>query len=274
MLHGHIEGLLQHRIIFRSLVRSWPHHLIRASVLDVWVISSLELLLASIENHRKLQIFISWLWESLRSSRLVVVLPRAWHLKFQALPVKDLVRVETWRSRIKSHFFRGEKFVISCSHLPGPISACNVINTQVNFMLYSLWLQDSHVRVFLVGVDKTSSLGFEETSCSGVLGRVGLRCCWRRLLLWAADVKVFTILHLSWSCCSFSFIIPRAWAVFWLEIASLESLGVRSECSDLNAVGFREPSITCEFQKWFAYWGVNRIWNIDVLPRPRFVRFA
>jgi hypothetical protein len=55
--------------------------------------------------------------------QLIIILSRPWHLKFQALSVEDLIRVETRGSAIEANLLAREGFIVSGSHLLCPLGS-------------------------------------------------------------------------------------------------------------------------------------------------------
>jgi hypothetical protein len=131
MLHRHVIALLDHRV-FIGNVGSWANVLVGTGLIDITILTLvLKATLASIEYDSVLEMLVSRLAEGSWSAhavsscnlQLIIILSRSWHLKFEALSVEDLIRVETRGSAIEANLLAREGFIVSGSHLLCPLGS-------------------------------------------------------------------------------------------------------------------------------------------------------
>lgn len=129
MFHRHVVALLDHRV-FIGNVGSWADVLVSTGLIDITILALvLKATLASVEHDSILEMLVSRLTEGPWSAhpisscnlQLIIILSRPWHLKFQALSVEDLIRVETRRGAIETNLLAREGFIVSGSHLLSPL---------------------------------------------------------------------------------------------------------------------------------------------------------
>lgn len=129
MLHGHVVTLLDHRVLIRDVSSGADIH-VSTRLVDITVLTLvLEAALASVEDHCILEMFVPRLAEGARSAltvgssnlEFVIVLSGSWDLKLQTLSVEDLIRIKARRGAVEANLLAREGFIISCSHLLGPL---------------------------------------------------------------------------------------------------------------------------------------------------------
>ena len=129
MFHRHVVALLDHRV-FIGNVGSWADVLVSTGLIDITILTLvLKATLASVEHDSILEMLVPRLTEGPWSAhpisacnlQLIIILSRPWHLKFQALSVEDLIRVETRRGAIETNLLAREGFIVSGSHLLSPL---------------------------------------------------------------------------------------------------------------------------------------------------------
>lgn len=161
MLHGHVEGLLDHGVLIID-VGTWAHVLLCSGLVVVTLESLLlESLFAGVENHCVLNVLVSRLTEGLWSVDVLVrVLAWAWHVEFQRLAVEHLVIVESGRDVVERNFLASEGLVIFGSVLFGPLLIILQIRDNI-FIAYD-WVQAREDMIFamVVGSNSLYSVSF------------------------------------------------------------------------------------------------------------------
>ena len=129
MFHRHVVALLDHRV-FIGNVGSWADVLVSTGLIDITILTLvLKATLASVEHDSILEMLVPRLTEGPWSAhavsscnlQLIIILSWPWHLKFEALSVEDLIRVETRRGAVKTNLLAREGFIVSGSHLLSPL---------------------------------------------------------------------------------------------------------------------------------------------------------
>jgi hypothetical protein len=127
MFHGHVVTFLDHRILIRD-VSTGADLLVSARLIYVAVDPLVfESSLARVEHHRILEMIVSRLTECsgptavALDGQLAIVLARSWDFEFETLTIENLVGVKTGGSAIETDFLPRESFIVSGSHLLGPI---------------------------------------------------------------------------------------------------------------------------------------------------------
>jgi len=142
MLHAHIEALLHHSILQVS-IGAWTH-LSRRSLLEDIALQSLELessLLwvkdSQVAPHCLRSRLLEGAWPCLSccsgfvlrlgsvvqfNMMTMSILSGSGNVEFEALPVEDLVVVESWWCLVETNVLAWENFVVSCSTFCSPLS--------------------------------------------------------------------------------------------------------------------------------------------------------
>ena len=131
MLHRHVIAFLDHRVFIRN-VGTWANILVSTGLIDVTILPLvLKATLARVKNDSILKMLVSRLTKGSWSAQtvspcdleLIIILSGSWHLKFQTLPIEDLIRVEAGRGTVEADLLTREGLIIGGSHLLGPLGS-------------------------------------------------------------------------------------------------------------------------------------------------------
>ena len=106
--------------------------MVSTGLIDVTILALvLKATLARVEYDSILKMLVSRLTEGSRSAQtvsscdleLIIILSGSWHLKFETLPIEDLIRVETGRGTVEADLLTREGLIVSGSHLLRPLGS-------------------------------------------------------------------------------------------------------------------------------------------------------
>ena len=124
MLHGHVERLLDHRIVKVHVTTRADDRLRAATMVEAVLALLLEATFTGVENHSVLQVLVAWLVEGTgtRTDRLAfLILTGARDVELQGLSKEHLVEVESGGGGIEADLLPSDLVVIGGTGLLVPV---------------------------------------------------------------------------------------------------------------------------------------------------------